>query len=287
MKSQLFVLFFFVQLVAFSQCDNFHFAEIGYEPAHCRVSSDQTGNAVVYASAIGGTGPCTYTWTNQQTGQTTFNTTWGGLNVGEYKIVATDSIGCILVEIVKVDSVLPQADFEIGLVQLDSAFDGSLVAEVQFINQSKNACGPIVLEWDQPCYTWTFNGSTEESVLYYHEDFSVEISGPGFYEVCLVAENKNQCKDTLCQSVSISPAVFENEQAQLFYSSLTGVISVELLTTDDAYLTLTNLTGGSTLEILIEPGTNTFSIDPGIYAYQLINTASSELILSGSLVIGE
>jgi len=44
----------------------------------------QSGNGVVFAAATGGVPDYTYLWTNLETGDTEDNTTWGGLNPGNY-----------------------------------------------------------------------------------------------------------------------------------------------------------------------------------------------------------
>ncbi|MBK6526177.1 MAG: hypothetical protein IPG07_11885 [Crocinitomicaceae bacterium] len=76
--------------------DSMYFSEIGSHPAYCRMFSYQSGNGVVYAAAAGGTGNFTYNWINYSTDESTNNSTWGGLNPGDYTIFVVDDNGCIL-----------------------------------------------------------------------------------------------------------------------------------------------------------------------------------------------
>ncbi|MBI3136167.1 MAG: hypothetical protein HYZ14_15945 [Bacteroidetes bacterium] len=277
-------LFMCLQAISFSQCLNFQFAEIGYEPALCRTAAYQSGNGVVYAAATGGTEPYNYLWTDLQTGQTTNNTTWGGLNPGNYKVQVTDSTGCVLTEIVKVDSTLPIADFEISSVETDTAAGEFLSAEVKLINKSVH-CGELPIEWPDANYFWNVNGSAVWTNAYYTDPYVVEVTQPGFYQVCLIAQNNNHCQDTACKSISITAPVFENDLVQVFYASVTGQVSIELLTPETAYFNLVSVSGGTAVQLLLEPGTNSFEFDSGIYQYEIVSTVSFNVICSGTIAI--
>lgn len=285
MRLLLFILLFGSFKISFSQCETLHFEELGYEPAYCRTTSYQTGNGVVYASAVG-TGPCTYQWTNLQTGQTTNNTTWGGLNVGDYKIVATDSIGCSISEIVKVDSINPDANFEVELIDIDTTSAGYYSAEIILTNTSDDL---LNIAWpdpfEEPYYFWKAEADTNWTAKHFWETYSTAVSTPGFYEVCLVATNKNFCTDTICKSITISPAVFEEDSVNLYYSSVTGDVSVELLLNEAVYFNLVEINGGASFQYLLQPGINTFQLDAGIYAYEIISFDATVLICSGTIAI--
>lgn len=285
MRFLFFILLFTSLRISFSQCETLHFEELGTEPARCRTMSYQTGNGVVYAYAVG-TGPTMHQWTNLTTGQTTNNTTWGGLNPGLYKITATDSIGCILSEVVKLDSINPSANFEVQSADIDTTFTGSYSAEITFTNTSNdilNAAWPD--PFDEPYYFWHAENEINWTAKHFWETYSTTIDSPGFHEICLVAVNKNFCTDTLCQSISISPPVFEEDSVNVYYSSVTGDVSIELLLPDEVIFNLVEINGGISSQYLLQPGINTFQLDSGIYAYEILNSQATELICSGTIAV--
>lgn len=262
-----------------------HFQELGTSPAYCRTTSYQSGNGVVYASAVG-TGPCTHHWTNLATGQTTNNTTWGGLNPGLYKIIATDSIGCTISEIVKLDSINPHANFELESIDIDTTLFAYYSAEIVLTNTSNDL---LNLAWPEPFpepyYFWKTETDTNWTAKHFWETYSTTIDSLGFYEICLVAVNKNFCTDTLCKSITISPPVFEEDSVNVYYSSVTGEVSIELLLSDELIFNLVEINGGTSFQYLLQPGINTFQLDAGIYAYEIINSQSNQLICTGTIAI--
>ena len=84
--------------------DSLSFSEFGAFPAYCRLFGYQSGNGVVFGSVTGGAGDFDYLWENLDNGETTENTTWGGLNPGNYRITVTDGNGCELSREIIVDS---------------------------------------------------------------------------------------------------------------------------------------------------------------------------------------
>jgi gliding motility-associated-like protein len=190
------------------------FAELGVEPAYCRLFPFQSGNGVVYAAATGGTPDYTYEWTNMQTGATTDNTTWGGLNPGDYQIKITDDNGCILYQVVTLDSLNPEAaftpygpNFNIngeychGLVPLD----------VSFSNQSINFANPNDPLADTTFF-WNFGTEGEDWQVNHNlsDILDTSYTKSGTYTVCLVAQNKNGCTDTACMDlIFCDPLIFE------------------------------------------------------------------------------
>ena len=179
------------------------FNQFGSEPAYCRMFSYQSGNGVVFGSAIGGVPDYTYLWTNMSTGATTSNTTWGGLNPGTYQLTAIDDVGCILTQSIVLDSLNPIADFNIVSSQLDANLEGTAVVCVDLINQSLYFANPIDpaadttffwdLDYSQP---WQISHDVNEvfDTCYYVEST---------FEICLVALNKNGCSDTACQIITV------------------------------------------------------------------------------------
>lgn len=184
--------------------DELVLTQFGYEPAYCRVFSYQSGNGVVFASASGGTGAATYQWTNLTTGQTSNNTTWGGLNPGLYQITVTDINGCTLVDQIQLDSVNPIAAFDIVSDDFYAPLEGTAVVCVDLHNQSQYFANPNNPTADTTFF-WHYGYPSEPWVIThdYNQVMDTCYYEEGEYEICLVAINKNGCVDTSCQVVIV------------------------------------------------------------------------------------
>lgn len=182
--------------------------EIGYEPAYCRQYYYQSGNGVVFAAAGGGTPNYDYTWTNLQTGQTSNNTTWGGRNPGSYQITVMDDAGCILTQVVELDSVSPIADFDIISDDFYAELEGTAVVCADFENQSQYFANPNNPNADTTFYWYLGYGDLATGNNWYITHDYNEVTDTCFYEegefeICLVAINKNGCVDTTCQTIIV------------------------------------------------------------------------------------
>ena len=181
------------------------FTEIEFEPAYCRTQGYQSGNGVVSAAAGGGTPDYTYLWTNLETGASTNNTTWGGLNPGSYQMTATDDNGCTLVQVIVLDSVNPIASFNVISDDFESTLEGTAVVCVEFENTSQYFANPnnpnadTTFFWDLGYFgtsiPWELTDTTESMDTCYYSE--------GIYEVCLAVINKNACKDTACVEIIV------------------------------------------------------------------------------------
>jgi gliding motility-associated-like protein len=187
--------------------DSLYFVEFGTRPAYCRLYGYQNGNGVVFGSVAGGTPDYDYLWTNLETGATNTPSTWGGLNPGNYEFVATDANGCILTKTVFLDSLNPNADFTVNSDQLNFDNQGTAPVEVVFVNTSTNFSDPTDPLADT---TFFWNLDTPTAVWQISEDwfetFDTTYSERGqtyTVDVCLVAINKNGCKDTTCKILTI------------------------------------------------------------------------------------
>lgn len=190
--------------------DSLYFVELGTHPASCRMFYYQNGQGIVYAAASGDNPNYTYTWTNLQTGATSNNTTWGGLNPGDYQILVEDTKGCTLTAVVTVDSLNPVADFEMTSPQFTSEYYGTAIVDVNFVNQSTGFSNPNDPNTDTTFF-WHFGFESEPWILSqdYFETFDTSYTVGGTYNVCLVALNSNGCSDTLCKPVVIyDPLLF-------------------------------------------------------------------------------
>ncbi len=278
------ILYLQISIQNFSQCESLQFAELGYKPAYCRTAFYQSGNGVVFAAATGGTPDYTYQWTNIYTGEIHPGTTIGGLNPGEYHIKITDDAGCVITATVKVDEVFPHADFTVSAIELNDENGGVVV---EFLNTSDdllNTAFPGLLDND-PNYFWSTDEFLTDTAMYFNDPFIAEVNAPGIFDVCLITENYNGCRDTVCKSIEISPAVFESEFFDMYYSSVTGEVSIENNSGEDAIFTLSNSGGITQYEFLLSAGSNNFQIAPGLYIYELHGAITGTFFGSGTIFI--
>ncbi len=196
--------------------DSLYLIQFGVDPAYCRMFSYQSGNGVVYAAASGGTPDYEYEWLNLTTGATTSNTTWGGLNPGDYQITVTDDNGCIFINTIAVDSLNPIADFTLASPDFSALYEGNAVVNVHFENQSLYYANPNDPNADTTFF-WHFGFAGEPWILSedISETFDISYTDDGLYNVCLVALNKNGCSDTACVLITVYDA-FEFTPVNVF-----------------------------------------------------------------------
>ena len=182
------------------------FSEFGYEPAYCRQFGFQSGNGVVFAAATGGTPDFTYEWLNLETGATNTSTTWGGLNPGDYQISVRDDNGCLLTDIITVDSINPVAAFTPTSDQFLTIgqCEGTAIVDVLFTNNSTGFANPNNPNADTTFF-WNLNTPDAPWILSQDlfETFDTTYAIGGVYPACLVALNKNGCSDTTCKDMII------------------------------------------------------------------------------------
>jgi gliding motility-associated-like protein len=190
-----------------NQPDSLYFNQLDYDPAYCRIGAYQNGNGVAYASVIGGTPSINYLWTNLSNGVNETSSTWGGLNPGAYQIVATDANGCELLGTIQLDSLNPIADFDLTSGGFTSNYEGTAALNVHYTNTSINYSNPNSPS-GEPTFFWnldTLNAAwflthdvlDEFDTIYQPRGKSYDV------DVCLVAINKNGCKDTTCKLINI------------------------------------------------------------------------------------
>jgi gliding motility-associated-like protein len=193
-----------------TQPTQMEFSQLGTEPAYCRVFDYQNGNGVVYAAATGGTGNFTYEWFNILGETYSNNSTWGGLNPGEYQIQVFDDNGCLLVDTVSLDSLNPEAIYDPASPQFltSGVCEGTAVVDVTFTNQSLNYANPNNPNADTTFF-WNLNYDATNPSLGWQishdvaEVFDTSYADGGLYNVCLVALNKNGCSDTTCKEILV------------------------------------------------------------------------------------
>lgn len=183
------------------------FAEIGYEPAYCRLYGYQVGNGQVYAAATGGTPDYEYEWLNFYELETNENTTWGGLNPGTYIMTVVDGNGCVLTQEVVLDSLNPEANFDMSSPNFTAEWEGTADLCVEFRNTSQYFAQPGNPLADTSGW-WSFDYPAMPYSLYqdsigFYEVYDTCYREGGEYEVCLKIQNKNGCEDSLCKTVIV------------------------------------------------------------------------------------
>lgn len=187
------------------------FSEYGYDPSYCRVFDYQSGGGVVYAAATGGVPHYTYQWENLETGETTVNTTWGGLNPGTYQMTVTDENGCTLVQSLELDSLNPIADFSITIDQLKTDCDAVVPVDISYANLSQNYLNPKD-PTGEATFLWNFDYDNIDWVISHdvNDSYTINYAQSGTYTICLTTINFNGCENTTCKDVKLcNDLVFE------------------------------------------------------------------------------
>ncbi len=189
---------------------------------YCRTRSFQKGNGEVTVTTAGldqsGTGNVTYHWENLENGDETTTTTFIVNEPGWMQVTLTDDNGCTYIEQVYVDSLTPIADFDLVSEGFHGPgeYEGTEDLEVELINTS--------LYFSKPSYelsdstsriTWYNNEpGNENGNWFFRYDYNITKTDTVLravgdtetnYEVCLVAKNFNDCRDTTCKILTVHP----------------------------------------------------------------------------------
>jgi hypothetical protein len=181
-------------------------------PSYCRTAGYQSGNglvSVITSPDSAGVGNNTYQWLNTTNGDVSNNSTFVTRTPGWMVMTIKDGNDCAFVDSIYVDSLNPQADF---LVISDdftgpAPFEGTGPIKVKFDNlstnfyQANNPNSDTIFEWtlynnDPITNNWFI--STD-----YDENIDTVYDGEIVYQVCLVAKNFNDCRDTLCKDIIV------------------------------------------------------------------------------------
>lgn len=180
-------------------------SELGTEEAYCRLFHYQSGNGVVYAAANGGTPDYDYEWINLTDPDTTNNTTWGGLNPGQYQVTVVDDHGCVLVEQITLDSLNPEAGFNMISDDFDIEWEGTAEVCVHFENTSQYYENPNNPSGTPPTFLWTLEYPNQQWTITHYDTLTLDTcyADGGEYTICITAVNKNGCEDTACTTITI------------------------------------------------------------------------------------
>ncbi|MFK8044119.1 MAG: gliding motility-associated C-terminal domain-containing protein [Crocinitomicaceae bacterium] len=183
-------------------------------PTMCRTASFQSGNGLVAAQShpdSSGTGSTTYGWLHLGTGQNANTSTFVVRSPGLLELTITDANGCIYKDTVQVDSISPIADFEITSPQFydPNIYEGTEEVKIKITNlsenfaQANNPNSDTIFQWN--LYTNQEPSSNQNWFFTYDLDEKVDTvyNGEKVYEVCLIAKNYNDCKDTMCTDVRV------------------------------------------------------------------------------------
>ncbi|NOQ72465.1 MAG: T9SS type A sorting domain-containing protein [Crocinitomix sp.] len=269
------------------------FDEIGGSPAYCRLYGYQSGNGQVYASAAGGTPSYSYEWEHLESGVTNTNSTWGGLNPGTYTITITDDVGAMISETIILDSITVVADFTAfsdDLSEIPGGYIGYAPDTLGFVNLSEGTENPINPLADERFF-WNFDSPDEEWLITDEVDetqFKGYLYG-GEFDVCLVAQNKNGCKDTICKVVGLFGSLIgvdDNELNGVFTISPKANQNEIVITTGGIHgalkMNLYSLSGQLIqTEQILNPSTSIpFNFANGIYLYEFADK-NGQIISSG------
>lgn len=186
------------------------FAELGFEPSHCRTQPYQSGNGVVYASAKGGQPDYTYLLYDHTSQTYVFNNLWGGLNPGLYTIKVFDSAGDSIQSTLFLDSLDHEAKFEIlsnQLIDMGGTLVGQVPAYLELQNQSLPFAMADPFPWTQNPYRfkWKLGNTPWSDSLTFNDSYQqfIGLTTAQQTEICLRYENKNGCVDTSCTTIHL------------------------------------------------------------------------------------
>lgn len=206
MKTLLFIIVVLLPELSNAQTLSIDQSGTGFYPSYCRLFGYQNGGGIVYASATGGTPPYSYQWTNLGNAQTSTNSTWGGLQPGDYEIKIWDSVNDSVSQVIVLDSLNPIADFMVvssGLTQMGSSYVGTAPVSVDYVNQSSNSVDPNDPGSDTT-YFWKMTQFQSPYLEQTNATQSYTYNYGGDWYVQLEVVNHNGCSDVLTKHLDLN-----------------------------------------------------------------------------------
>ena len=252
--------------------------------AYCRTYDFQNGNGSLSAFISGGVAPYLYLWENMQTGFTSTNQVFAGLNPGTYSLNVTDANNVVVTSTVVLDSINPIASFDV----VSSLNSGN----VSFENTSINVYDTNI-PLSEPLFEWNLNSSNQNNWFFAFDDLPVDtVYTSGNYQVCLIAINYNDCRDTVCASIDVfNPADIEDNELNQFYSIHPSVKSRRLLFNKVGFdngveLKVYSISGKLILKKEIFEDAYEIEFDPhrGTYVYELIGIENNVKLGKGKFI---
>jgi hypothetical protein len=279
----------FIMLLSFqSFAQQLQFSTLGGEPAYCRLYGNQNGNGVVYAAATGGTPSYTYQWTNLTTMATSSNTTWGGLNPGDYEIKAWDAAGDSIMQVITVDSVNPIAvvDITAGATSGSNPNYFGSTGVYSFSNSSLNVNNPNNPNNDT-AFFWQFTQFENWLSVIGFTSQQYDYQFGGTWGCSLVALNSNDCSDTAKVYITITgPASISDYDSESFQLISNSSQSELIVTTSDLIgvreFRVYDLSGKLLLKENLSNASNFVSFSQkGLFVFEIIDPSKAVLIQSG------
>ncbi|MFT4602776.1 MAG: hypothetical protein ACI857_002963 [Arenicella sp.] len=265
----------------FTNAQQLQFSEIGTENAFCRLFNYQSGNGVVYAAVTGGTPDYTFQLTNLLTGEITSNSTWGGLNPGQYEVKVWDDVNDSIVQIVTLDSINPVANFDIigqNVSEITAGYVGYAPVTVVMYNTSTgfaNFGNPN----SDTTFFWQFEAGNVWGITHdYNYTPNYYYSTGGTYEISLVALNKNGCTDTTTKLIGLFDLADADELSSGSFSIQSNVPNSIVFQKTNHFepinFKLIDLGGKVLLEEMLSSSNENIShnVKAGIYIYQLVDS---------------
>lgn len=283
----------FVEVTLY-QPDALFFSDIGYHPTYCSAgASVATGQ--VYAGAYGGTGSLEYLWTYLETGETEDNTTWGGRPAGDYEIRAMDDNGCVLIDTIMVDSVNPEASFDVisdDIWEIPYGYAGIAPVNITCVNTSSNVYNVWDPYADTGKYYWHLHNYADWISTGYDYEPDVTYEYENLWGIKLVAENSNGCLDTAHQFFAVFGPASTDEMEE--------PLSLNIIPQSNANQIILNCTGvptntmvriysinGKILEErLLQNGMQQLPFDHprGVYLFEFISSENNKRLGSGKFI---
>ncbi len=189
---------------------------------YCRTKGFQKGNGEVTVTTAGlnssGTGNLLYHWENLENGDESSNTTFIVNEPGWLEVTILDQNLCTYIEQVYVDSLNPIANFELESDEFTGPgqYEGTEDIDLELINTSINFAKPTYLLSDSTFKVTWYNNEpgNENGNWFFKYDYNLTKTDTILtalndtetnYEVCLVAKNFNDCRDSICKIVTVHP----------------------------------------------------------------------------------
>lgn len=275
--------------------DSMYFSELGFNHAYCRAVGDYESHGVVYGGASGGTPDYNYEWTFLETGETTVSTTWGARNPGEYQMKVTDSNGCLLIGNLTLDSLNPQANFDIisgDVWEIPYGYAGNAPVSVVCENTSMYGQNPMDPFTDTAQYRWHMHNYADWITTGYDFEPSITYEFENLWGIKLAMKSGNGCLDTAHQFIAVFGPLSINDSDEIAAVSIipnesNGSINIRKKGFDKGVqVRLYDTSGKLLLDKIITDETEIvpFNMVKGVYLYEFTNIESSERIGSGKFV---
>lgn len=266
------------------------FDTVGFDHSYCRLFNYQSGRGAVYASANGGTPGYIYQWTNLQNNTSSSNSTWAGLNPGDYQIIIWDAAGDSIYQTITVDSLNPIASIYVNqgdVTGTDPHFFGDAPASVTFSNQSLNFANPNNPNADTSFF-WQMTQFDDWTVVHDLNDQQYTYDYGGDWGVTLVAINKNGCQDTSHVYLHLSGTGSIEEESN-YYNLIAypdnHEVTIYTNSNESNLIRIYDLNGKLIRTENITLGMNNISfLHTGLFIFEIRN-ANNELLESGKFKI--